>query len=121
MREANWKFVETGSKASTTHADLGGMAASVLDAKGAGRVPMPLVAPAVKAVAQTALRSSTTEQRPSGGGGGGLGGPDGESEAGKAAQPELSKEAFEKLCIEMADRFELRAKRNAERRGTKWR
>ena len=86
----------------------------------AGAAPMPLVAPAVKAVAQTALRKGREESMGGEGASSGVdeaaappGGDSGAvSEAGK-----LSKAAFEKLAYEMADRVARRLKREQERKG----
>lgn len=102
MRRTDWRFVETGSRASTSHADLGKLAAAIVGSSEAGkRAPMPLVAPAAKAVAQTALRKGGNESvaahRGAGAGGGG----------GKSAHrpaPKLSEKAIEALAVEMANR-----------------
>ncbi|MGM0576312.1 MAG: hypothetical protein ACQEXJ_11330 [Myxococcota bacterium] len=121
-QETNWRFVETGSSAGTSHADLGRLAESVLDAPDAGeRVPLPLVAPAVKAVAQTAMRKPSSEQRSGASSRDGRAGDSSPSPAeGSAPEAELSKEAFESLALEMADRIARRMKRDKERRGI-WR
>ncbi len=104
MRRTDWSFVDTGSRASTTHADLGKLAAAIVGSSESGqRAPMPLVAPAVKAVAQTALRDSKTGSSPSqpaqGSGGGG-------ADAGKRGpvDAKMSEKAVEMLAIEMANR-----------------
>lgn len=61
---------------------------------------MPLVAPAAKAVAQTALRKDRRESVASGRGGrGGRGGG-----GGRPAEAKLSEQAIESLAIEMATR-----------------
>src|SRR5690606_29907074 len=66
VRRTDWSFVDTGSRASTTHADLGRLASAIVSSsESTQRAPMPLVAPAVKAVAQTALRDSKTSSAPS--------------------------------------------------------
>lgn len=120
-RQTNWRFVETGSRASAAHADLGRLAATVLSAPDVGRrVPMPLVMPAVKAVAQTALREGDSTP-----------GTNVDSARGRANQQaqqkqaateskgggELSEEALEALAHEFADRIGRRMKREQERRG----
>lgn len=104
MRRTDWSFVDTGSRASTTHADLGKLAAAIVGNSESGqRAPMPLVAPAVKAVAQTALRDSKTGSSPSqpaqGSGGGG-------ADAGKRGpvDAKMSEKAVEMLAVEMANR-----------------
>jgi len=100
MRRTDWRFVETGSRASTAHADLGKLAAAIVgSSETARRAPMPLVAPAAKAVAQTALRKSKRETVASGRGGRGGGGG-----AAKPAEAKMSEQAIESLAIEMATR-----------------
>ncbi|MCC6622614.1 MAG: hypothetical protein IT385_15230 [Deltaproteobacteria bacterium] len=101
MRRTDWRFVETGSRASTGHADLGKLAAAIVgSSETARRAPMPLVAPAAKAVAQTALRKDRRESVASGRGGrGGRGGG-----GGRPAEAKLSEQAIESLAIEMATR-----------------
>ncbi|MGB0589001.1 MAG: hypothetical protein ACPGU1_04895 [Myxococcota bacterium] len=121
LRQADWKFVDTGSRESTPHADLGQLAAKIMEiAPAAGEAPMPLVAPAVKAVAQTALRKGRGESM--GGDAATAGGDAAPSaaggESGAASEAgKLSKAAFEKLAYEMADRVARRLKREQERKG----
>ena len=64
---------------------------------------MPLVAPAVKAVAQTALRDSKTSSAPSQPAGGSGGAP---ADAGKRGpvDAKMSEKAIEMLAVEMANR-----------------
>lgn len=104
VRRTDWSFVDTGSRASTTHADLGRLASAIVSSSGASqRAPMPLVAPAVKAVAQTALRDSKTSSAPSqpAQGSGGA-----SADAGKRGpvDAKMSEKAIEMLAVEMANR-----------------
>ena len=116
-QQVDFGRVETGSSASTAHADLGRMAShAVGSSQGAGRVPLPLVAPAVKAVAQSAHLHSSNEavQTHDGGGdesassGGGSGGSDG---------AKMSDAALKALAPEMADLVARLQQRDHERRG----
>ncbi|MFO0749647.1 MAG: hypothetical protein U1F43_28850 [Myxococcota bacterium] len=103
MRRTDWRFVETGSRASTAHADLGKLAAAIVGNSEAGkRAPMPLVAPAAKAVAQTALRKAGNESVGSAGGSGGGGGSP--QSRGPGQPPKLSEKAIDALAVEMANR-----------------
>lgn len=117
VRRTDWRFVETGSRTPTPHADLGKLAAAIVSSsQAASRAPLPLIAPAAKAVAQTALRSANTEARPassekrssmaSGGG-----------SQGQPSKQTLSEEAMEQLAIEMASRVAQIMGRNKERIG----
>ncbi len=120
-KQTNWRFVDTGSRASSAHADLGRLAATVLDSPDVGRrVPMPLVMPAVKAVAQSALREDASAR--------GANVDDAKQRADQQAQQsqnaadakagaQLSDEALEGLAYELADRIARRMKREQERRG----
>ena len=122
LRETDWKFVDTGSRESTPHADLGSLAAKIMDSSpSAGAAPMPLVAPAVKAVAQTALRKPRDESVGTDGGGSGSSeapaGPPGGDSGRTSEASKSSKAAFEKLALEMADRVARRLKREQERKG----
>ena len=104
VRRTDWSFVDTGSRASTTHADLGRLASAIVSSSESGqRAPMPLVAPAVKAVAQTALRDSKTSSAPSQPAGGSGGAP---ADAGKRGpvDAKMSEKAIEMLAVEMANR-----------------
>ncbi len=116
IRRTDWRFVDTGSRAATTpEIDLGKFAAAVASSgESAARVPMPLVAPAVKAVAQTALRSSKSEAAPGSSGGGG-----GSSKSSEAASKseKLSERALELLAVELANRISVRLGRDRERMG----
>jgi len=101
MRRTDWRFVETGSRASTSHADLGKLAAAIVGNSESGkRAPMPLVAPAAKAIAQTALRKSASEATTKAGGGGGGGAKKGAA----GPEPKLSEKAIDALAVEMANR-----------------
>jgi hypothetical protein len=116
-RHIDWSFVRTGAAASTSHADLGSMAAAAASAPAAGtRVPLPLVAPAIKAVAQAALRKPSAE-------------PVADAGPRREAQPEESRqgrgrddtggdEEFEKLARAIATRIRDRMEREKDRRGT---
>ena len=121
MRDADWKFVDTGSRKSTPHADLGNLAAKIMEnSPSAGAAPMPLVAPAVKAVAQTALRKGRDESMgadASSSAAGALDAPPGGDSNRSSEAAKLSKAAFEKLALEMADRVARRLKREQERKG----
>ncbi len=116
LRRTDWRFVETGSRAQTTHADLGKLASAIVsNNQASARTPLPLIAPAAKAVAQTALRSATTEARPgrqnkSQGSSGGEG-------AQNKSQAGLSEQALDQLAIEMASRVAQIMGRNKERIG----
>ena len=116
MRRTDWSFVQTGSKAATAHADLGKLAAAIVgSSESSGRAPMPLVAPAAKAVAQTALRDAKTNSANSpaqqGGGGGAQAGSRGPVDA------KMSEKAVEMLAIEMANRVARLMGLTNERRG----
>jgi hypothetical protein len=120
-KQTNWRFVDTGSRASSAHADLGRLAATVLDSPDVGRrVPMPLVMPAVKAVAQSALREDASAR------GANVDGAkqradqqaqQGQNAADSKAGAQLSDEALEALAHEFADRIARKMKREQERRG----
>lgn len=116
LRRTDWRFVETGSRAQTTHADLGKLASAIVsNNQASARTPLPLIAPAAKAVAQTALRSPTSEARPgrqnkSQGSSGGEG-------AQNKSQSGLTEQALEQLAIEMASRVAQIMGRNKERIG----
>jgi hypothetical protein len=102
MRRTDWSFVDTGSRASTTHADLGKLAAAIVgSAQTSQRAPMPLVAPAVKAVAQTALldsrNGSRAAPRPAAADQGG-------TEQRGAVDAKMNDKALEMLAVEMATR-----------------
>ncbi len=116
LRRTDWRYVETGSRASTTHADLGKLASAIASSAAASsRAPMPLVAPAVKAVAQTALRSAKTESTASSRSGGGKG-ESGEGGASAEAQ-KISEQAMDQLAIEVASRVARIMGRDKERIG----
>ncbi len=120
MRDLDWSYVNTGSTTSVGNANLGGLAASVVGESGSARVPMPLVAPAVKAVAQTALLSSRAEESPAArvsSSSAPAGGASSQEAATPAEAPSLTKEALEALAVEMADRIARRMKREKERTG----
>ena len=116
LRRTDWRFVETGSRAQTTHADLGKLASAIVsNNQASARTPLPLIAPAAKAVAQTALRSPTSEARPgrqnkSQGSSGGEG-------AQNKSQSGLTEQALDQLAIEMASRVAQIMGRNKERIG----
>jgi hypothetical protein len=91
-------------------------------ATGGARSAMPLVAPAMQAVASHAMRSATSERAP---------GDrvrsaqvtDGASQVADEPQTgqteaSLSREAFEALAQQMADRVARELKRDRERRGS---
>jgi|GEM_PF-2259418 len=116
MRRTDWSFVDTGSKASTTHADLGKLASAIVGGgDSGGRAPMPLVAPAAKAIAQTALRddknSSNTSNSSTGGSPPPAAGSRGPTDA------KMSEKAVEMLAIEMANRVARLMGLTNERRG----
>jgi hypothetical protein len=121
VQQADWKFVDTGSRAATPHANLGQLAARIMETSAvAGQAPMPLVAPAVKAVAQTALRKGREESmggEAAASGGGAPSAADGASSDAPADAGKMGKAAFETLAYEMADRIARRLKREQERRG----
>jgi hypothetical protein len=111
VRRTDWRLVDTGVKGAHGHADLGKLAAALAGAGGGGGagagssapVPLALVAPAAKAVAQTAMRSPRddggTSSRPAPDPAApNRGGPSGPGEV------TLSEEAIELLAIEMAAR-----------------
>jgi len=122
MRSVDWRYVETGSTATpAASVDYGQLAAAAVRELGPSRVSLPYVAPAVKAVAQSALlepRNAPAEGSgsapPQSGGTGGNKGAE-----GGGGQPTLSKAAMKKLAIEMADRVARLLQREKERRG-KW-
>ena len=116
IRRTDWSFVDTGSRASTAHADLTKLSAAIIgSADSAQRAPMPLVAPAAKAVAQTALRAAKTESasrtsptQPAAQSGGDKRGP---------VDAKMSEKAIEMLAIEMASRVARLMGLMNERRG----
>jgi hypothetical protein len=88
---------------------------------GGERSSMPLIANSMQAVAQSAMRSATTERAP-----GDRVHEERVSSATRGAETEgeaasqdntLSKEAFEALAQQMADRVARELKRERERRG----
>ena len=119
---APWRFVMPGGAPRSPDADLGRIADGAMGAAPRDQAAMPLIAPAVQAVAQSALRSARSEQSP------------GErvraeekhgapAAAGEETGPErteagqLTREAFEQLALQMADRIARRMQRDRERRG----
>lgn len=114
IRRTDWSFVDTGSRTTTPHADLTKLASAIIgSADAAQRAPMPLVAPAAKAIAQTALRDPTTKSAvknttaPS-------------SPAGDKRGPvdaKMSEKAIEMLALEMAGRVARLMGLMNERRG----
>lgn len=117
----NWNYVKTGSGASTTNANLSGLAATAASSGAAGsRVAFPLVAPAVKAVAQTALRSARSESMESGGGR--VEGVHGDAGPGADAEaaPKLTRQALQKLAKNLAGPVAKILKRDQEDRRGKW-
>jgi hypothetical protein len=110
VRRTDWRLVDTGVKGAHGHADLGKLAAALAGSGAgggstgsAGAVPLALVAPAAKAVAQTAMRSARDEGGTSSSpapdpAAPNRGGPSGPGEV------TLSEEAIELLAIEMAAR-----------------
>jgi|GEM_PF-7085017 len=64
IRRTDWRLVDTGAAATTSHADLGKLASALVGSSGSATsaMPMALVAPAAKSVAQSALRSPSSEQ-----------------------------------------------------------
>jgi len=116
----NWNYVKTGSAAST-QGDLSGLAATAASSSAAGsRVAFPLVAPAVKAVAQTAMRSARSESmEPGGGRVEGVRGDAGPG-ADASAAPKLSKAALQKLARDMAGRVAKILDRNEKDRRGSW-
>jgi hypothetical protein len=103
MRRTDWSFVDTGSRAATSHADLGKLAAAIAGSvEASSRAPMPLVAPAVKAVAQTALRDAKTgpEERRAAPAAAGAAG----NEQRGAVSAKMNDKALEMLAVEMATR-----------------
>ena len=96
------------------------MATRVRGAAGGGmKAAMPLVAPAMAAVASQAMRSAKDEQAP----GDRVraeqvakGGAQEETQA-QGGEATLSREAFEALAQQMADRVGREMKRDRERRG----
>ena len=116
----DWNYVKTGSKASTPHANLGGMAASALgSAASASRVPLPLVAPAVKAVAQAAHRKPTSEAIVSDSTGDGSASLSEQPTEGAASGTSdgMSNGELQALATEIAERISRRTRRENERRG----
>lgn len=117
-KQTNWRFVDTGSRASSAHADLGRLAATVLDSPDVGRrVPMPLVMPAVKAVAQSALREDASAPGANVDGAKQRADQQGQNAVDSKAGAQLSDEALEALAHEFADRIARKMKREQERRG----
>ena len=88
---------------------------------GGDRSAMPLVSPALQAVASQAMLSAKTEQAPGdrvrSEQAAGSRGTDAAAEASQAGEASLSREAFEALAQQMADRVARQMKRDRERRG----
>ena len=119
---ASLRYVDVGGRGAGPRRDLDQMSARVRGTSmGGERSSMPLIANSMQAVAQSAMRSATTERAPG----------DrvheervssathgAEAESGAGAQENtLSKEAFEALAQQMADRVARELKRERERRG----
>jgi hypothetical protein len=118
IRRTDWSFVDTGSRTSTPHADLGKLASAIIgSAESAQRAPMPLVAPAAKAIAQTALRAPKSESVGRSGGSSGQGGKKQAGGQGGPTDAKMSEEAIEMLAIEMANRVARLMGLKNERRG----
>ncbi|MCB9736274.1 MAG: hypothetical protein H6745_27115 [Deltaproteobacteria bacterium] len=117
VRRTDWRFVETGSRASTSHADLGRLAAAIVSqSQTAQKAPMPLIAPAAKAVAQSALRNPTNEA-PTGKKSSKPAQKAGGADKGKGEKVTLSEEAMEQLAFEMVGRIVRRLGQDKERIG----
>jgi hypothetical protein len=113
--KVDWGFVNTGSETSTAHVDMKALAASAFGSGNAKNGSMPLVAPAVKAVAQTAMRSSKSEEAPAAT-------PSvqqapSEEGATPASAGGMNDKAMDQLAQEMAGRISRRLKREKDRRG----
>ena len=120
LRDADWKLVQTGSAAAFQSKELPALTHSMMDNSPQAQVmPMPLIAPTVKAVAQSAMRKGKDEAPA-------------RSEtmlnSDRAPMPQpiaespsevgtLSKDAFESLAVEMADHISRRIQREKERKG----
>lgn len=116
IRRTDWRLVDTGVSGSTSHADLGKLASALVGnkASGSAAVPMALVAPAAKSVAQTALRSDKTQARAS------APKPAHDASANKQAGPgdfSLDPAALDMLALEMAGLVAELLKRDDERVG----
>lgn len=116
IRRTDWRLVDTGVSGSTSHADLGKLASALVGNKGSATasVPMALVAPAAKSVAQTALRSDKTQARAS------APKPAHDASANKQAGPgdfSLDPAALDMLALEMAGLVAELLKRDDERVG----
>lgn len=121
-KSASLRHVDVGGRGAGPRRDVDQMAARVRGTSmGGERSSMPLIANSMQAVAQSAMRSATTERAP--------GdrvheervtsatrGADSEGEA-TSQENTLSKEAFEALAQQMADRVARELKRERERRG----
>ena len=120
LSSLNWTYVKTGSSAGT-RSDLGGLAAKAATSQAAGsRVAYPLVAPAMKAVAQTALRSARSEASPASEGHT-AGGP-GDGGVGKEGgnEPKLDNAALKRIARSVAGHVaQLLDRKEKDRRG-KW-
>ena len=113
--KVDWGFVNTGSGSSTSHVDMEALAASAFGSGNTTKGSMPLVAPAVKAVAQTAMRSSKSEEAPAAT-------PSvqqapSDEEAAPASAGGMDDKAMDQLAQEMAGRISRRLKREKDRRG----
>lgn len=116
IRRTDWSFVDTGSRTSTPHADLTKLASAIIgSADAAQRAPMPLVAPAAKAIAQTALRDPTTKSAVKNAPQGAPAAPAGDRRGPVDAK--MSEKAIEMLAIEMAGRVARLMGLMNERRG----
>lgn len=115
MKRTDWRYVQTGSAQGTTHADLGRLASAIVGhSESATRAPMPLVAPAAKAVAQTALRDAKTRSAANETESAATGS---DANTQVAGPTKLSDEAIEKLALEMANRVSRLMGLADERRG----
>lgn len=116
IRRTDWSFVDTGSRTATPHADLTKLASAIIgSADAAQRAPMPLVAPAAKAIAQTALRDPTTKSAVKNAPQGAPPAPAGDRRGPVDAK--MSEKAIEMLAIEMAGRVARLMGLMNERRG----
>ncbi|MEE2780508.1 MAG: hypothetical protein VYE15_08285, partial [Myxococcota bacterium] len=112
-QRGDWNWVNTASRSpgqTETMADGLSRSRSTV-----GGDSMPLIAPAMHAVAHSAMRSANTEEAP------GQQAAPTPAPASTTPEPqpeaELSKEAFEDLAQRMADRISRRMRREKERRG----
>jgi hypothetical protein len=120
VRRVDYGYVNTGSAAAAaSRVDVSRLTETALSSGGLGRTSLPLVAPAMKAVAQSALLSSRGESAPAStpaSASAADSAPSSDNSTSKR-EVEMGPEELKKLAVEMADRVSRLLRREKERRG----